>query len=232
MMVFNKTNILRFLSSLAVLSAGIVFSACFEVPDAPDESQSVKRISVYVEQGGKIDSTLLKIHPYEPAEICAIAHPDDFSENLKFGWYREGVDSLFGDESKFHIQKNASGDMLPNMLVATDPQGNSIVSRFEIVINSPPEIDSVVSPQPSDTLYGNRNTSFLFEWSSHDMDDENFTHTILIDDEPYAVGDFNSVRQSGFVEGEHTFQVVVTDNYGDSDSSAVIEFFVKEERGE
>lgn len=231
MMVFNKTNILRFLSSLAVLSAGIVFSACFEVPDAPNESQSVNRISVYVEQGGKIDSTLLKIHPYESAEICAVAHPDDFSENLKFGWYREGVDSLFGDEPKFSIRKNASGDMLPNMLVATDPQGNSLVSRFEIVINSPPEIDSVVSPQPSDTLYGNENTSFLFEWESHDRDDENFTHTILIDDEPYVVGDFNSVRQSGFEEGEHTFQVVVTDNYGDSDSSAVIEFFVKEKRG-
>jgi len=229
MMVLNKTCISRILSSLAMLSAGIVLSACFEIPSKPKEDQHVNSISVYVQQDGVIDSTLLKIHPQDAADISVAVHPDKYSEELEFSWYREDKGSKgtrLGDGTKYHIKKNASANSLPNKLVATDAEGNSLVSYFDIIINSPPKIDSIIKPQPSDTLYGNEKTSFLFEWLSHDQDNEEFSHTIQIDGVPYAVGDFFSIRQSGFEKGEHTFQVIVIDNYGDSDSSAVINFFV------
>ncbi|MBQ3714562.1 MAG: hypothetical protein II892_03125 [Fibrobacter sp.] len=229
MMVLNKTYISRILSSLAMLSAGIVLSACFEIPSKPNEKESVKSISVYVKQDGVIDSTLLKIHPQDPAEISVTVHPNEYSDELEFNWYREEDGrkaTRLGDGTKFHINKNASASSLPNKLVATDAEGNSLVSRFDIIINSPPKIDSIIKPQPSDTLYGNENTSFLFEWISHDRDNEEFSHTILLDGKAYAVGDFSSIRQSGFEKGEHTFQVIVIDNYGDSDSSEVIDFLV------
>ncbi|MBO7414134.1 MAG: hypothetical protein J6U20_10835 [Fibrobacter sp.] len=231
MMVLKKTHISSFLSFLAALSAGIALSACFEIPSKPNEEQSVKKISVYVQQDGKIDSTLLKIHPQKSAELFVTVHPEKYSKDLEFDWYREdgnNQDTFLGSGLEFSIPKKAQARNLPNKLIATDAEGNALVSYFDIIINSPPKIDSIIRPQPSETLLGNENTSFLFEWQSHDQDNEDFSHTIVIDGKAYVVGDFFSIRQSGFNEGEHTFQVIVTDNYGDSDSSAVINFFVTE----
>ena len=234
-MLFIRTHISSILLSLAVLFASIALSACFEIPSKPNGDQSVKSISVYIEQGEKVDSTLLKIHPQNSAKIVAVVHPDNYSDDLKFNWYREtsdNGDSLLGSGEQFSIKKNTPEKSLPNKLVATDAEGNSLALSFNIIINSPPKIDSIVQPLPQDTLYGNKNTSFLFEWQSHDLDNENITHTVLIDKKPYVVGDFNSIRQSGFENGNHTFQVIVTDNYGDSDTSSVIKFFVTSKKDE
>jgi hypothetical protein len=233
MMVFKKIHISSILSSLAALFAGLALSACFDIPSTPDESQKVQNVSIYVKQEGEIDSTLLKIHPQNSAKIYAVVHPDQYSENLSFKWYRESEedgDILLGSKTKYLVNKKPAQESIPNKLIVTDTEGNSLVTNFEIIINTPPQIDSIVSPQPSDTLYGNSNTSFLFEWVSHDNDNEYYTHTVLIDGTSYVVGEFSSIRQSGFDKGEHTFQVVVTDNYGDNDSSAVITFYVAKKR--
>jgi hypothetical protein len=40
------------------------------------------------------------------------------------------------------------------------------------------------------------------------------------------VGTLQSVQQSGFEKGVHTYQVVVTDSYGDSDSLPRLTFTV------
>lgn len=229
MMVFNMTHISRILSSIAILSAVTVISACFDIPSEPKTGQGVTSISVYVTQNDKIDSTLLKIHPQDSAEIHTSVYPADHSGKLQFKWYKanEGMgDVLLGTGSTYKISKNSSTDLIPNKLVTMDTEGNSMVSHFNIITNTPPEIDKIINPQPSDTLYGNENTSFLFEWSTHDNENEDFSHVVLIDSVAYVVGDFNSIRQSGFEDGEHTFQVIVTDSYGDSDSSDVIDFYV------
>ena len=229
-MLFNRIRISSILSSLAVLSAGIALSACFEIPSKPNEGSSVNVISIYVKQDGKIDSTLLKIHPQDSAEILVNILPAALAPKLHFKWIRineENDDILLGTGDTFKIRKNATIGIIPNKLIAIDTEGNTLVTHFNIITNTPPEIDQITRPQQSDTLYGNQKTSFLFEWNSHDNDNEEFSHTILIDKVPYVVGEFNSIRQSGFEEGKHTFQVIVTDKYGDTDSSAVIKFYVK-----
>lgn len=235
MMVFKKTHISSILSILATLAAGITVSACFDIPSKPSERNSVKGVSIYTKQGGKVDSTLLKIHPQETAEIFVKANPDKYTEDLNYIWFKEkteNVDIWLGAGETYFLPKNVSADSIPNKLVVKDAENNSFVSYFNIVINTPPKIDSVIAPQQSDTLYGNTNTSFQFEWTSHDKDNEDLTYTILIDSIPYNVGEFKSVRQSGFSAGEHTFQVIVADNYGDTDSSDVISFHVTTNKGD
>ncbi|MBO7105033.1 hypothetical protein [uncultured Fibrobacter sp.] len=235
MMVLKKTHISRILSVFATLVAGLMTVACFDIPSEPSERNTVKGVSVYVKQGENIDSTLLKIHPQEVAEIFAKTTPDKFSDDLTYEWYKEDKengDVRLGDGNTYHISQKTDESQIPDKLVVRDAENNVLVSHFDIIINTPPEIDSVLKPQPSDTLYGNTKTAFQFEWRSHDKDNEDFTYTILIDDNAYVVGEFNKIRQSGFSEGEHSFQVIMTDNYGDSDSSEVILFYVKPQQGD
>lgn len=225
MMVFKKTHISRILSVFVTLAGSFIVSACFDIPSEPSEQKSVNKVSVYIKQGEIVDSSLLKIHPQEDATIFATAHPSKYTGDLDYEWYKEDV--WLGNGEKYFITKNMAAKKIPNKLIAKDAENNEFVLHFDIVINTPPTIDSITKPQPNTAFYGNTKTSIQFEWYSHDKDNEDFTYTILMDDESYVVGEFNSIRQSGFSEGEHTFQVIVTDNYGDSDTSDVVKFFLK-----
>lgn len=234
MMVFKKTHISRILSVFVTLAGSLMVSACFDIPSQPSEQKSVSNVSVYIKQGGKIDSSLLKIHPQADAMIIATAHPSKYTGDLDYEWYKEGKDNKsawLGNGEMYLIPKNMESAKIPNKLIAKDAENNEFVLHFDIVINTPPTIDSITKPLPNDTLYGNTKTSFQFEWYSHDKDNEDLTYTILMDDKSYVVGEFNSIRQSGFSAGEHTFQVIVTDNYGDSDTSDVVKFFLKGTEG-
>ena len=119
--------------------------------------------------------------------------------------------------------------MLPNELKVTDEEGNSLLKEFEIAVNMEPMLSSATIPASNDTLYGNSHTSILFKWKSYDYDDfdeDRLEHTIIIDGLRYPVGHLSEIWQSGFEEGQHTFQIIVFDTFGDSDTLAPTTFYV------
>lgn len=229
-MDLRKTYITRLLSAIALLLACILFSACFDIPSEPSTKNAIDRVSIQIEQNGKTDSTLLKIHPQDSAVVSAMVHPDKFKKNLSFAWYHTTNNKdqvLIGEAPSITIPSKSSENHIPDYLVVTDKEGNSTTVKFEIIVNTPPEFNGETTPANGDTLYGNTTTSFQFKWHSLDKDNERLTHAIIIDSSRYEVGDLTSIYQSGFTEGKHTFQIVVFDAYGDSDSTSIISFYVE-----
>lgn len=234
-MDLRKTYITRLLLAIPLLLASMLFIACFDIPSEPKKQNSLNSVSIQIKQNGIVDSVLLKIHPMDTAVLSAQVDPKKYEKNLSFSWYHCFEDStkdLLNKGQSFTIPPRTQDLKIPNLLQITDEEGNSIIYKFNIVINTPPQLNKGTSPANGETLYGNSATSFLFSWSSIDKDNEKLAHAIIIDSVRYEVGELTRVYQSGFAEGKHTFQVFVFDQYGDADSSNVINFYVKNQEKE
>lgn len=230
-MDLHKTYITRLLSAVALLLTSVLFVACFDIPSKPSTKNTLKGVTVQIQQGDLTDTLLLKIHPSDSATLSVIVNPKKFADDLDYSWYhKNNNESLFilGKGETFPIPAKTSESQIPNALVVTDEEGNSILTEFEVVVNTPPKLSHNTYPANGDTLYGGVTKSFLFKWQSSDSDNENLIHSIVIDTVRYDLGELTSIYQSGFAEGEHTFQVFVSDEYGDKDSTSVISFYVKQ----
>jgi hypothetical protein len=209
---------------------------CLDLPDAPNESQYVERVDVFLFQEGNQDSTLLKIRPNDSSEVRVVVYPRQYRKQLSFQWSRVIGDSSYvlGEGSEYTIAPNTDRDKIPNELQVMDEAGNSLKKDFEIFVNMEPILSSTTIPANEDTLYGNTHTAFLFKWKSYDndsFDDGKLEHTLIIDGVNHPVGRLTEIRQSGFNEGQHSFQVIVFDTFGDSDTLAPMTFYVVDTLG-
>lgn len=219
---------LRHLRTFAILLSCIVFSACFEIPNEPKSQAAIKSIEVKVLQSGEESTDILKIKPYESAELYAEVKPTKYNGKLAFSWCSsENQGQVLGTGKSFTITGSITQE-LPNRLLISDEVGNQTYKDFELIVNAAPQIKSIESPLENDTLKGDQNTAFKFSWVSTDENSKTLSNTIIIDDKTYDVYELNQIWQSGFSRGKHTFQVVVEDAYGDKDSSDVIKFYVFE----
>lgn len=220
------------------LACGAVFAiailmtyGCLDIPDDPNTAQELERLDIVVLQSGKEDSTLLKIRPSDSSIVRADIYPRQFKKQLSFTWLRSTQDTSFvlGNGQDYSIPENAGTDLIPNELEVIDEVGNSIRKSFDIIVNMEPMLSEATIPAQNDTLYGNVHTAILFKWKSFDndsFDDGNLSHTLIIDGKRYPVGHLTEIRQSGFEEGTHTFQVIVLDSFGDSDTLAPTTFYM------
>ena len=127
---------------------------------------------------------------------------------------------------------DAIGKYIPNRLVVSDAESNSIEQKFTVIVNAPPQFSPLTEPADGDTLYGNAQTPFTFKWSATDNDaSDKLQYYLEIDGIPYDVGEINQVMQSGLVAGEHTFKLTVVDSYGDMDTLSTRQFFVLDTLG-
>ncbi|WP_407440786.1 hypothetical protein [Fibrobacter sp.] len=225
--------LLHFGKGLAALFSCTLVAACLDAPSYPNTSKKIERIGIFVSQEDISDSTLLKIHPSSEATLRAEVYPRQYKKEISFKWYHD--DTKLGSGDSFSIPPYASSKEIPNILKATDQEGNVYKDTFNIVSNTPPHFDEKTSPVDNDTLCANKRTSISFSWNSYDVDysygDKNF-YTLIIDKEEYFVGSLTSVMQSGFSDGKHSFSVIVADSYGDSDTLQTRTFFISDCSGE
>lgn len=234
-MFFTKMNISRFLLKTSILLAIFMLSSCLDVPSDPNTKSKIEDVSIKLVHKNRTDSVLFKITPDETAKIKAEVTPNKYKDDLHYHWYQNTFDnenniiqSLVSEERSFEINSNKNPEKIPNALMIDDDEGNYIIKVFSIIVNSPPEIDKKIIPAKGDTLQGDTNTAFLFQWKSSDKDNESITHTIIIDKNKFDVGTLSSIRQSGFQPGKHTFQIFATDSFGDTDKTDTIVFYVKD----
>ena len=208
---------------------GLFLVGCLDAPDYPDALKPVESIHVLVKQKGEPYSTVLKVHPYDSAQIKVKVVPEKYLDDLTFEWrYSSGKkDSLLkrGKEHTFY----PSDSSIPNTLIAIDKEGNRETKNFEIVVNTPPTLLEKTVPAKGDTLYGSKGSAFLFSWYSMDSDLQNndtLFHTLDIDGKEFDVGTLIEVKQSGLAAGEHKFRIIVRDLYGDADTLSYQEFYV------
>lgn len=219
----------RFLAAVALLFFCSSFIACFDIPSDPSTQSELKSVTIQINQNDNIDTVILKIHPTDSAILSAEVSPKKLEKKLKFTWYRQlkgQPESYLGEGRSYSIYPYPNKDLIPNYLVVSDEENNTISSEFEIIINTPPKILPNSTPAEGDTLYGLPSKSFLFKWRATDEDNDNLVHSIIIDSTRYEIGDLTQLYQSGFSEGEHTYQIFVTDPYGDTDSTSAISFYV------
>lgn len=237
MNLFNR-SILPFLMVATFFDLFLV--GCLDAPSNPDALKPVESINVLIKQKGSSYSTQLKVHPSDSATIRAEVIPDNYQDDLSFEWfYSNGKkDSLLrrGATYTFYPTKGATKDeknkgesVIPNKLIATDNEGNSLSKEFSVIINSLPVLADSTVPADGDTLYGSKTSAFLFDWYSYDMDLNNgdtLFHTLDIDGVKYEVGTLMQVKQSGFEPGKHKFRIIVRDLYGDADTLPYKKFYV------
>ena len=230
MSLLSKNN-RCFLDICLALAAGALFSACLHVPHAPSDANKITSVNVFAKQFDETIEAPLKINSTESAELIAEVTPSKYKNKVKYYWYN-GEDILdSGDTYTISATYMASSflarNFIPNRIVIKDNEDNSLEATFTVNINNPPQILDETIPADGDTLYGNSHTPILFSWTSFDYDDGKDIDNILeIDGIKYNVGDLQQVMQSGFIEGRHTFRILVKDSLGDKDSTAKQEFFV------
>ena len=208
-----------------------IFTGCLETPNSPDTSKQLEYLQVFSFQEGIEDSSQLKIHPGKSAYLLADAYPHQYSRELSFEWLRDS--NVLGQGIKFTIDSTTPSKDIPNKLKATDIQGNFCFYEFNVVVNTAPQMGTATKPAQGDTLYGKETTAFFFQWSSSDKDlnrGDKIQHTLILDETAYPVGNLTNIYQAGFSEGRHSFSVIVTDSFGDSDTLKTVEFFVKNNR--
>ena len=214
----------------------IPLAGCLDIPDAPSDSRQVERIGISVSQENS-DSTLLKIRPGDTATLNTEIYPRQYRSDLSFQWiYVDSLSrdsSILGRKDKYGISPEAI-DSIPNVLKVTDSEGNSQTIAFHVIVNTPPSFSEESTPADQDTLYGNSRSSFLFQWETSSNDeflDDVIYHTLILDGNAKDVGKLTQVYQSGFSEGKHTFCVIATDAFGDSDTLETRTFYVLDTLG-
>lgn len=228
-MGFNQRNQKEKFSLVAfVLFAIFLLSGCLELPESPDVSKELKSLTVFAFQDGVADSSLLKIHPGKPSTLQAEVYPHQLKKELEFEWWRDSV--VLGRGERFKIDSVELEERIPNVLKVRDALGGEMEIQFHLVVNTPPKMESATKPHEGDTLVGYAHTSFLFSWASSDKDasfGDRLLHTLVLDGLSIEVGELTRLYQSGFEPGEHSFSVIVTDSFGDSDTLSPVTFFVK-----
>ena len=204
---------------------------CLDIPDEPEIGLELERIDVFVFQEGNLDSTLLKIRPNDSSVLSAATYPRQLKNQLTFHWLYKSGDSttVLGEGLEYPIPAYSETEDIPNAIEVTDEVGNSAMLEFEIVVNMRPKLDTETIPADGDTIYGNEHSSVRFAWKSSDSDSFDWRlldHTLIIDDIPYGVGRLTEIMQSGFKPGEHKFQVIVQDSFGDADTLPEKKFFM------
>ena len=199
------------------LIAGGLFVACLHVPNAPSDEPKITSVEILVKQFDETRESPLKINSDEDAELIALVNPSKFKDDVKYYWYKAD-DMASSKKSKKKI---------PDMVVIEDREKNHLETKFQVIINVPPQISAKTQPADGDTLYGNTHTPFLFSWQSSDRDESGLlSHTLEIDGTRYNVGELQQIYQSGFTEGRHSYRILVEDSLGDKDSIPEREFFV------
>lgn len=226
--------------AIALTAFSAMFTGCLDIPDYPESNREIEYVSVYAVQKGNSDSTALKIHPSDSATLMIDVYPRQYKKELSFEWFgmSPSTDTTevisLGSGDYFGIPSNTPQFFIPNRLVVYDKQGFSKTINFQVSINTPPQMGGETEPAKGDTLYGNQATSFLFKWNSTDPDlynGDKLSHTLVIDGIRYNLGSMQSILQSGFTPGEHSFYVIVTDNYNDCDSISPRKFYVVDTLG-
>ena len=222
-------------TAIALAILPFLFCSCLDIPSTPENRREIEHISVYVMQDGILDSSLLKIHPSDSATLKVNVFPRQYKDDLSFEWIIERnivnghVTETLGTGDKYVIPPAAKEASIPTHLIIRDPLGSEMKISLDIAVNTPPHMDSLLSPTAGDTLYGSTSTAFEFRWQASDKDTElgdKLNYTLVIDGMRYNLGTLNHIRQSGFVPGPHSAYVIVTDSYGDLDSIAPQEFYV------
>ena len=234
--IFNKVSLLRknnqcLLNVSLALAASALFSACLDVPHAPNDPQKISNVSVFAKQFDEAIEEPIKINSTEKAELIAEVTPSKYKNKIKYYWYND--DEILDSGATYTISTTymtssfLSKNFIPDRLVIKDGEGNSLETTFTVKVNNPPQILAETIPADGDTLYGNIHTPFLFSWQSFDRDGSKGLENVLeIDGVQYQVGELQQVMQSGFSAGTHTFRILVTDSLGDKDSTDKQEFFV------
>lgn len=234
-MICRKKNYITNFSvimTFVMIMASILLIGCLDVPSDPKFSPQIERISVYTENQNNIDSTTLKIHPDDTTEITVNVYPRQYKDELTYEWYNQS--KYLGKGKSYSIPPQSDPDSIPNVLYATDNQGNKFHVQFTLVVNTPPSINKKTIPANGDTLYGDANTAFLFKWQvqhKSSSNDDIVTNTLVIDTTIYDLGTLTSIYQSGFEEGMHSFFVVAKDTYGDVDTLNGRIFYVRNPYG-
>ena len=228
MNLFNR-SILPFFIAFTFL--GLFLVGCLDAPDYPKDIRPVESIIVMVKQSHNDYSTTLKVNPSDTATITASITPKKIEDEMTYEWFYEtdGQKELLKRGQQYSFYPTRSDKNIPNKLIVTDGDDNKLVFDFTIIINTAPVLSDSTIPADGDTLYGTKESAFLFEWYSFDMDYSNgdtLFHTLEIDGKPYEVGTLQQVKQSGFKPGEHIFRIIVTDLYNDSDTLAYKKFYV------
>ena len=228
--MFKESIASLLVKSLAV-SACAILVACLDIPDSPDSSEKITSIDIYVKQFGESRTEPLKVNSNDSARLIASVNPENLRNKVRYYWYND--EDLMDSGSTYEITTNQmvsefiSNSFIPNRVTIVDDEGNSLEKTFSVTVNAPPRISSETEPADGDTLYGNIHTPFKFQWSAEDNDSSDSLHCILeIDDVKYNVENLESIMQSGFTEGRHSFRIIVTDSFGDSDSLDTREFLV------
>ena len=229
--LFGRT---RFCKAPAItLALSVVFlNGCLDIPDTPDDPPEIEHISVYVEQEGIKDSSILKIFPGDTATLKVSVFPRQYKKDFSFEWKR--ADKTLGTGESYVIPPKTPTKNFPTLLAVYDPLGSETTIPVDVVANTPPQMDSIVSPAAGDTIYGNATMAILFKWYAYDMDlnyGDALNYTLVIDSTRYELGSLNDILQSGFAPGEHSFYVKVTDSYGDCDSVAPQKFYIIDSLG-
>lgn len=214
----------------------LALQGCLDIPDEPRIGTELERIDVFVLQEGSSDSTLMKIRPTDSSIVKASTYPRQLKNSLTCHWLRIKGDSstVIGEGFEYGIPANPNKNNIPNAVEVIDEVGNSFLKKFDIVVNLRPVLETNTIPAHGDTLYGNTSTSIKFKWSSYDSDsfDENrLNHILILDGVSYTVGHLTEIMQSGFDEGPHTFQVIVTDSFNDADTLSEKTFYMVDTLG-
>lgn len=210
-------------SVCAALGICTVLTACLDIPDAPDGSNKATEIIITVYQDEEDVSTHLKINTGKSATIKGAVKPTVPEEEITFTWYLDK--EWLGEGATFLCQYPGIDD-IPNRLVVSDREGNSLEKSFSITINASPKIYSNILPADSSEFHINFHQSVTFKWYSNDADDDVLENQLVIDEQIYNVGPLTQVSQSGFSPGRHTFYIIVKDSKGDTDKSQERTFFV------
>ena len=229
-MFFMRHKLFCHFCVCAAFTLSALLAACLDIPSTPDTQDKIESVSILVKQRGTKDSTELKINSNEPATLIARVSPAKYQNDVKITWFKNGEEKGTGSLYTVTVNQAQFEDLFfPDHVIVSDNNGNSIETRFSVTVNAPPVLQRLLTPTDGDTLYGSSQTPFAFEWQSYDKDKEDIlNHVLEIDGIRYSVGEFTQVKQSGFSEGAHTYRAIVYDPYGDSDSSEVRTFYVRD----
>lgn len=228
-MIFFNWHIVNIFNVAFLTIAACALCACFKIPSENDENDKIEYVSVIVNQQGKVFSEPLKINANYSASLVAKVYPDVHKNNVKYFWYVNDyvIDSgnVYNISQDMMLSDFTRDSFIPDKIVVIDNEKNELQISFKAIVNFPPVISKNAIPNNGDTLYGNQNTPFEFSWESSDKNDvvENF---LIIDSVTYSVGNLNSVKQSGFSPGVHTFNVIAKDSFGDIDSLKTRTFYI------
>lgn len=196
------------------LIVSTMLASCLTTPETPDMSESVPTLSILMIQEGHNDSTNLKVATNSEFSLKAKVTPQSDQSQLEFVWMRDS--KKLGTSKVIDLDSN---DVIPNSLKVTDKEGNSLSVSFEVILNTPPQMEEKTIPSEGDTLYGNFFTAFRFSWASTDPDeDEVCSHFLQIDSTIYSTTDLLEIQQAGLSPGSHEFRVWVVDSFGDADT--------------